>query len=93
MHIRPQIQHPLQGLDDEQVGQSGAVSRGDTDPQPSSRSAFILQRRPLPRALAACLARDQEIIEVFRDPDNRAFDLNSNIGRRPQSYNIGLTVP
>ena len=28
-----------------------------------------------PRALAACLARDPEILAFFRDPDNRAPDL------------------
>ena len=37
-----------------------------------------------PRALAACLARDPELLAFFRDPDNRATDLT--IERRPQSY-------
>ena len=74
MHVWPHLQPPLQGLDDGQVGQSRAVSRGDTDPQPSSRVAATLQRRSLPHVLPACLARNQEFLEFFRDADNRAPD-------------------
>ena len=46
-----------------------------------------------PRDLAACLTGDQDFWEFFGDPDNRALTLKLKIGRRPQSYIIGLTVP
>ena len=46
-----------------------------------------------PRTLSACLERDHEFLEFFGDPDNQALIFNSSTGRRPQSYNIGLTVP
>ena len=40
-----------------------------------------------PRALAACLARDQDFQAFFRDSDNRARTFSSNTERRPQPYN------
>ena len=44
-----------------------------------------------PRALAACLARNQEFLEFFRDPDNRATVLQHHLG--PLSHNTQrLTV-
>ena len=74
MHVWQHLQPPLQEMDNGQVGQSRTVSRGDTDPQSTSRVAATMQRRTLPRALAACLELDQEFLEFFRDPDNRAPD-------------------
>ena len=46
-----------------------------------------------PRALASCLEHDQEFLESFGDPENRAPDFNWSSERRPQSYNFGHTVP
>ena len=65
-------QPPLQRLDIGQASKLRTHDRGDTNPQPSSCVATTLQRRLLPRALAACLAQDKEFLEFFRDPDNRA---------------------
>ena len=44
MHVWAQFQSLLEGLDGGQAGQSGTDTRGDTDPQSSSRFAATLQR-------------------------------------------------
>ena len=44
-------------------------SAEETKTQPYSRAATIMQRQSFPCALAACLARDREFLEFFRDPD------------------------
>ena len=84
------LQPPLQGLDDEQVGRSRAITRGNTDPQPSSRVATTLQRRPFPRALAAWGSRP---LRIFQGSRQSGLTFNSNMESRPQPYNLGLTFP
>ena len=66
VHVRPHLQPSLQGLDDGQDGQSGAVSRGGTDPQPSSRVAATLQRRPLLPCPCGLPATQSEILRIFQ---------------------------
>ena len=47
MHVWQHLQPRQQGRDNGQVGQLRTVSSGDTGPQPSSRVAATLQRKPL----------------------------------------------
>ena len=67
MLVLSHLQPPLQGLDDEQAGQSRAVSTGDTDYQRSSCVAATLQRqpfRPCPCSLPGMQSRILRILQV-----------------------------
>ena len=71
MCARPDLHHPRNGLDRRQAGKPRAVRRRGKDPETPASNASSLQENLYPQTLAACLARINEFLKFFLDPDNR----------------------